>query len=184
MPLKGDVTSKDELAAAAEQIRSEVGFVNAVIANSGITGPTLNELREGASLEEIQQFLWKTPMEDYSKTFDLNCTAVLYTLLAFLPLLDTGNKSSSSPTATTGTKSQFITTSSIAAFNRRQTAGFGYGASKAAVTHLMKMMAHYLAPHHIRVNVFAPGQYPSEMTDVSPKPSPAYTSDRSLASLL
>jgi NAD(P)-dependent dehydrogenase (short-subunit alcohol dehydrogenase family) len=161
------VTSKDDLAAVAEKVQSEVGFVNTVVANSGITGPTTQSLKEGASIAEIQEFLWKEPMEAYTKTFELNCTAVLYTLLAFLPLLDAGNKNEASPYHVNGVKSQFITTASIASFNRKSTAGFGYGASKAGVAHLMKMMANFLAPHSIRVNVFCPGLFPSEMSAVS-----------------
>lgn len=35
VPIQGDVTSKDSLAAAASRIQEECGFVNAVIANSG-----------------------------------------------------------------------------------------------------------------------------------------------------
>ena len=58
-------------------------------------------------------------------------------------------------------------TGSIAAFNRKATAGFAYGASKAAVTHLVKMLGYYLSEYKIRVNCLAPGVYPSEMTAVS-----------------
>jgi NAD(P)-dependent dehydrogenase (short-subunit alcohol dehydrogenase family) len=167
VPIKCDVTSKDDLAAAAEKVRSEVGFVNAVIANSGVSGPQLKGLPEKPSLSELHSYLWKVPMEDITNTFAVNFTAVYYTLLAFMPLLDAGNKDSKSPTTKTGVKSQFIVTASIAAFNRTPTAGFSYGTSKAAVVHLMKQLATYLVPYHIRTNVIAPGLYPSEMTEVS-----------------
>ena len=38
VPITGDITSKDFLWKAAEQIQSEMGYVNVVIANAGIDG--------------------------------------------------------------------------------------------------------------------------------------------------
>ena len=55
-------------------------------------------------------------------------------------------------------KSQVITTSSIAGFNRYPTGGYAYGQSKAGATHLMKMLATQLVPYDIRFNVIAPGR--------------------------
>src|SRR5258706_1264841 len=37
--VQGDITSKESLASITEKVKSEVGFVNVVIANSGISGP-------------------------------------------------------------------------------------------------------------------------------------------------
>lgn len=51
-----------------------------------------------------------------------------------------------------------VITSSIAGFNRAPTAGYAYGQSKAATTHLMKMLATNLVPYSIRVNAIAPGR--------------------------
>ena len=108
-------------------------------------------------------------MQGYDDTYHMNIVSPYYTLLAFMLLLDAGNKDSKSPTSTTMIKSQFIVTSSIAGFNRKATAGFAYGSSKAGVNHLMKQMGMYLVPYHIRVNVICPGLYPSEMSAVSCK---------------
>lgn len=41
---------------------------------------------------------------------------------------------------------------------------YSYAASKAAVNHLTRPMAKFLAPHHIAVNGIAPGYFPSKMT--------------------
>lgn len=168
IPIQADVTAKESLANAASKIESEVGFVNAVIANSGITGPDLRGLPSKPTVEELQSFLWKVPIEEFTNTFNVNTSAPFYTFIAFMHLLDAGNNKDASPGKALGIKSQFIITSSIAAYNRRATAGFAYGTSKAAAVHLMKMLAHYTAPYKIRCNVIAPGLYPSEMTDVSP----------------
>ena len=161
-----DVTSKESLGNAAATIKSETSFVNAVVANSGVDGPGLKDLPENATLEQFQEYLWTVPMEAINNTFAINTTAVLYTCLAFLPLLHAGNEHKDSPGFKHNIKSQFISTSSIASFNRKATAGFAYGASKAAQNHLMKMLAHYLAPYMIRTNVLAPGLFASEMTAV------------------
>lgn len=168
IPIKADVTSKDELAAAAARVKSEAGFVNVVIANSGIVGPTLSGLPKDRtpSIEELQEYLWKVPQEEYTNTFAVNTTAMFYTMTAFLTLLDAGNKHEKSPTVARGVKSQFIATSSLAGFSRKPAAGFAYSGSKAAVTHIVKTLATYLVPYHIRANVIAPGIYPSDMNKV------------------
>ena len=43
--------------------------------------------------------------------------------------------------------------------------GYAYGASKAAVHHLTRMLALRYGPEHITVNAIAPGPFPSEMMD-------------------
>jgi len=46
---------------------------------------------------------------------------------------------------------------------------YSYAASKAAILHLTRMMAKYLANKHITVNAIAPGYFPSKMTDAIPE---------------
>src|SRR4051794_11122669 len=46
---------------------------------------------------------------------------------------------------------------------------YSYAASKAAILHLTRMMAKYLAKDHIAVNAIAPGYFPSKMTDAIPE---------------
>lgn len=163
-----DVTSTKDLQEAAAQVKSEIGFVNAVIANSGITGPTNGGLPESRkpTIAELQAHILKTPQADFTQTFAVNNTAMFYTMAAFLELLDAGNQSDKSPAKAQGIKSQFIATSSIGGLHRQNVAGFAYPSSKAGVNHLVKVMATYLVPHHIRCNVIAPGMYPSEMNSV------------------
>ena len=166
IPIQGDITSKASLTTAVEKVQSEVPFVNVVIANSGTMGPTLDGLPKDHTppLSDLHAYLWNTPMSAFTETFNINTTATFYTMLAFLPLLDAGNTHPTSPTLTSGIKSQFIATSSIGAFSRRPGAGFAYAASKAGVIHMVKQLATYLVPYHIRVNTIAPGIYPSDMS--------------------
>ena len=150
-------------------MKSEVDFVNVVIANSGSMGPTLDSLPKDRtpSLSELHAFLWNVSMEDFTETFLINTTAMFYTMLAFLPLLDAGNKHEKSPTISSGVKSQFVATNSIGAYSRRPGAGFSYAGSKAGAVHIMKQVSTYLVPYQIRANVIAPGIYPSVMSEVS-----------------
>jgi NAD(P)-dependent dehydrogenase (short-subunit alcohol dehydrogenase family) len=138
VPIQCDITSKNSLAAAAAQVEKESGFVNSVIANSGATGPDLYGLPKDRkpTFEEIQKYLWDTPMESFNQAFEVNTTACFYTLVAFLKLLDAGNKSDVS--RSTGVKSQFVVTGSIGAFSRRPGMGFAYAGSKMAVCWKLK----------------------------------------------
>ncbi|KAH6673043.1 hypothetical protein B0J14DRAFT_592247 [Halenospora varia] len=166
IPLQGDITSKESLQQIAEKIKSEVPYVNTVIANSGTMGPTLDLLPKSPtpSLAQFHEFLWNTPMSEFNETFMINSTAMFYTFLAFLPLLDAGNSHVESPTKKTGVKSQFVVTSSIGAYSRRPGAGFAYAGSKAAVVHMVRQMSTMMCPYGIRVNSIAPGIYPSDMS--------------------
>ena len=123
------------------------------MANSGITGPTLKGLEKGASLAEFRNHLWNWDMSDFTQTFALNTTAAFFTVVAFLELLDKGNKAGN-----VEQKSQVICISSAGAFNRVPMAGYAYAGSKAAAVHIMKALATTLVPYDIRSNVLAPGR--------------------------
>lgn len=90
-------------------------------------------------------------MEDFTATYTLNCTAVFYTVLAFLELLDEGNKKKNY------LKSQVIATASTAAYLRVPRAGYAYTSSKTAVVSLMKSLSTFCVPWGIRFNTIAAG---------------------------
>lgn len=147
------MTKKEDLQKVVDKITADEGFINVLIANSGITGPTLEGFNKDAkSISEIRDFFWKTDPSAFLETYEVNVTAVFFSIIAFLELLDAGNKKGN-----VEQKSQIIATSSIGGFNRLPLAGWAYGPSKAAVTHLMKQVATFFAPHGIRSNVIAPG---------------------------
>ena len=93
-------------------------------------------------------------MADYNACFETNLTAVFYTCVSFLELLDAGNQQGG---LEQGWTSQVIGVSSNAAFVNDPSSGFGYSAAKAGLNQLFKQLAHYLAPYEIRSNVLAPG---------------------------
>jgi diacylglycerol diphosphate phosphatase/phosphatidate phosphatase len=164
IPLPGDVTSQESLLEMTEKVEKEVGYINLLIANAGIMGPKPLKVAPGAPLPLLAEYrahAMKIPMEDFTRTYAVNTTAVYYTTLAFLNLLDAGNtKANMGP----DWRSQIVATSSIAGFSRLPGASFAYNSSKAAVTHMMKMLATSFVPYKIRCNVLAPGIFPSELT--------------------
>jgi NAD(P)-dependent dehydrogenase (short-subunit alcohol dehydrogenase family) len=153
VPLVGDVTSKEALASIVSTIKDEVGYINLLIANSGTLGPqSAIPQAEIKTVVDFQKAYGETPFEVFADTFKLNTTAVWYTIVVFLGLLDEGNKKGN-----VEQKSQVIATSSIGGFNRATPGGYPYGQSKAATTHMMKQLATGLAPLGIRSNILAPG---------------------------
>ena len=154
IPLPGDVTSKDSLRAMSDRVTSEAGHVDLLVANAGMTGPTFLDLQKGASVSQFVKHAWNVPMHSFDEVYRLNCTAVYYTVLAFLELLDAGNRREESKVA--DRKSQVIVTASTASFTRSPRAGFAYTSSKAAVISMVKGLASFCVPWSVRFNAIAP----------------------------
>ncbi|KAH8654115.1 hypothetical protein BGZ60DRAFT_473254 [Tricladium varicosporioides] len=161
IPLQGDVSSKDDLTRIVDTITAADGFINLLVANSGIGGPGLAGLKPNPTLSEYRDFLWNTDPQAFTQTYHINTSAVFFTVVAFLNLLGAGNAKGN-----VEQKSQVIATSSIGAFSRVPLS-YAYGTSKAAVIHLLKQFATAFVPFEIRSNVIAPGFYPSELASGS-----------------
>ncbi|RYP11956.1 hypothetical protein DL765_007535 [Monosporascus sp. GIB2] len=185
IPLVCDVTSQTDLAAAASKVHSEVGYVNLVVCNSGIGGPYGIRPRPDMSLDEYASANLAVDFDDYTKTFAINTTAVWYTAMSFLKLLEyasthllsglltlprltldsffAGNKQGN-----VEQKSQVVALSSIGGFNKQNTGGYAYGQSKAACTHLIKQLSIALPQWDIRANVICPGlERPGDEKDMA-----------------
>ncbi|KAI1370147.1 short chain dehydrogenase [Hypoxylon crocopeplum] len=172
VPVQCDVTDKASLQSAVDFITKDVGYVNLFIANSGIFGPS-NTWNNSLSIQENRKILFEDmSMEDFTQTFHVNITGAYFSALAFLELLDSGNKEavkggfgapqkkgSDAPSI----QSQIIFTSSISGFSRMAYSSPAYAASKAALVHLTKHTSTNLGKHSIRVNALAPGLFPSEL---------------------
>ena len=167
VPVRCDVTSKESLQAAVDQVTAKSGFVNLLVANSGIVGPTSKWDPTYTVAQARQKLFTETSMEDMTQAFHVNATAAFFTLTAFLELLDAGNKNavekggfgrplpgSKAPSV----QSQVIFTSSVAAFSRHPASTPGYAGSKAAIAHLTKHSATAMARFGIRANALAPGR--------------------------
>ncbi|KAI1521032.1 DltE, Short-chain dehydrogenase [Pyrenophora tritici-repentis] len=157
IPIQGDVTKIEDLEEISATITQQEGSINLLIANAGIMGPrplktfSSEALSEKEKAQQYASHALATPMEDFTNTYHVNGSAVYYTAMAFLPLLVAGNEN----TATTGSTSQIITTSSIAGFSRLPGASFAYNSSKAAVTHMSKMLASALVGFRIQIQFLA-----------------------------
>ncbi|KZS93772.1 NAD-binding protein [Sistotremastrum niveocremeum HHB9708] len=167
IPIQGDVTSKEDLQRVVSTIKEKSGYINLLINNSGIMGPDYKNIPKatagsGKSIEELQEFLWNNgTAEQFTQVFHVNVTGLWFTTVAFLGLLDAGNKPGN---ALEGATSQVVTVSSIGGFRRHAPMSTAYAASKAAVTQVGKILAGMLSDYDIRTNIIAPGIFPSEMT--------------------
>jgi NAD(P)-dependent dehydrogenase (short-subunit alcohol dehydrogenase family) len=173
--IQGDVSSTESIQAVAATIEKNHGYINLLVNNAGIalntnpqplrTTPTENEpAPEGATphpgIRELQaQLLGAGTRADWATTFDINVTGSHYTTLAFMALLEAGNRS---PWGLRGVTSQVIFVASVAAFRRDSMQfTFSYALSKSAVVHMAKSFTNILSGWKIRSNVLAPGVYPS-----------------------
>lgn len=147
VPLTCDVTSQSDLAALVGQVEKDVGYLNLLVCNSGIGGPQVPAPPAGetTSVKDWAAKQFAVPMDEYTRTFNVNVTAVWYTAMAFLDLLDRGNKEENM-----GWSSQVVVTSSIGGYNRKAPGGYAYGQSKAAATHAVKQLAVVLPTWGIR----------------------------------
>ncbi|RYP32401.1 hypothetical protein DL767_005266 [Monosporascus sp. MG133] len=165
-PLQCDVSSKELLQSAVDVVSKETGFVNLLIANSGIYGPPKSFAADD-SIEDLRKRPFEeASMEGFTETSHVNVTGAYFTLLAFLELLDAGNKKAleggygapaKSGSEVPTIQSQVIITSSASGFSRDKNSCPAYAGSKAAITHLAKHASTNLAVHGTRVNALAPG---------------------------
>ncbi|KAL8685396.1 MAG: hypothetical protein Q9218_007786 [Villophora microphyllina] len=159
VPLQGDVTDQSSLTSIASTVRSETGYINLLICNAGGSGPKLDGLKPRYTLSDFVAHAWASPMSDFTSAYEINCTALYYCTLAFLELLDEGNRRGSY------LKSQVIATASTASFLRHPRAGYAYLSSKAGVISMVKCLSTFCVPWGIRFNAIAAGLFPSEMSE-------------------
>ena len=122
-----DASDPTALAAFFETVRSEVGRVDVLALNAGIS--------EFAPLDTISE-------DHFDRTFGLNVRALLFAAKAATALMPDGGS--------------IVLVGSIADAIGTKGYGV-YGATKAAVRSFARTWANELAPRNIRVNVVAPG---------------------------
>lgn len=165
VPLYCDVTSKISLESIVSVVETDSGFLNLLVCNAGIGGPqaspppfisttttgssgSIITSTEVSSLDDFRNAQLATDFDEFNNTFRVNATSVWFTAMAFLKLLDNGNKRQNLGMG--AQSSQVVVTSSIAGFNKTAPGGFAYGASKAAATHLAKTLSRVLPSWGIR----------------------------------
>ncbi|TPX35438.1 hypothetical protein SmJEL517_g02124 [Synchytrium microbalum] len=144
-----DLVSKAACYALYEEVKKKESKVHILINNTGVTW--------GGTMEDF-------PEENgWNKVMSLNVKAPYYLTVAFLPLLEAAAVRAVDP-------ARVIMISSVGGFDPKagqemHPAGiWSYGASKAALNHLTRIMAVTLAKRSITVNAVAPATFPSGMT--------------------
>ncbi|KAK2673950.1 Short-chain dehydrogenase/reductase SDR [Fusarium oxysporum f. sp. vasinfectum] len=156
--LPGDVSERDEAIRLAEEVgNKEPNGIHLLVNNAGIaeddnTKFCLVLASAGEPDTSDAKALWSTSSR-------LSHSRPYYMSMAFLPLLAKGRET------TPGYSSQIVNVSSISGAMKGSSMGQpAYATSKAALTHLSRMIATLTKDIKVRVNVIAPGLFPSEMT--------------------
>lgn len=125
-----DLRDPASVTAAAERTFAEFGRVDALVANSGVTGPT-------KPLTEVDQ-------QEWDETFAVNVTGTFLCAKAFLPTMERA-----------GTGSVVVVGSMTG--KRPMPHRSPYAASKMALVGLVRTLAAEVGPSGIRVNLVSPG---------------------------
>ncbi|KAI1415781.1 NAD(P)-binding protein [Hypoxylon sp. FL1857] len=155
-----DVTSKDDLEKLVSELSKKEKYINLLVCNAGISGPKAEP--EHTEADDLKARLWNNEdPADWHANFNTNVTAVYFTTVAFLPLLQAGirPKGPLEPFS-----SSVITISSMSGIMRHAQGHFSYNTAKGATIQLTKLMSAEFQKAQIRVNSIAPGYFPSEMT--------------------
>lgn len=164
--LVGDVSSKEGALQLAKEIeQKEPHGIQLLVNNAGIardsTKFSANEdgPPDMSSAEAISKYFLRSEESEWADTFRTNVMGQYFMSMAFLSLLEKGGKQ------TPGYSSSVVNVSSISGAMKGSSMGqFAYASSKAAFTHMSRMLATTFKDVKVRVNVIAPGVFPSEMT--------------------
>ena len=140
---RGDVATADGAAALVAAVESDVGPVEILVNNAGITRDDL---------------IMRLSEEDWRDVIDTNLGGAFFTCRALSrPMLKRG-------------KGAIVNISSIVGVHGNAGQS-NYAASKAGLIGLTKALAKELGGRGIRVNAIAPGYIATELTDVLPEPA-------------
>ncbi|KAI0160401.1 NAD(P)-binding protein [Xylariaceae sp. FL1272] len=155
-----DVTKKEDLERLVAEIQKKEDCIHLLCCNAGVSGPKAEP--EDSDAEELRKRLWDNEsVGEWQETYKTNVTAVYFTTVAFLPLLQAAMQPKGSHDKFSAS---VITTSSMSGIMRHAQGHFSYNTAKGATVHLTKLMSAEFLKAGIRVNSIAPGYFPSEMT--------------------
>jgi NAD(P)-dependent dehydrogenase (short-subunit alcohol dehydrogenase family) len=137
-PLAADLSRLEEIERLAGEIAEREKRLHILVNNAGATW--------GAPAETF-------PVDGWDKVMTLNLRSPFFLTQKLLPLLATEGED----------WGRVINLSSIGARMIQDGASIPYGASKAALEQVTRMMAFYFGPHHVTANAIAPGWFPSRM---------------------
>ncbi len=154
IPVKCDVTKKESIMEAVNQISKKEKYINILVNNAGIGGPKAAPTEETA--QKMRDKLFESEsFEEWSDVFRTNVAAVYFTTVAFLPLLEAGTKAAQA--ADDDHYACVINITSMSGSTKVSQGHFAYNAAKSATSSLTKLMATEFRHLKIRVNAIAPG---------------------------
>ncbi len=143
--IPADLSNMDEIERFAIEIEKREKKIDILVNNAGASwGETFD----------------KFPESGWDKVIDLNVKSVFFLSQRLVKLLEAAGRDDDF--------ARIINIGSIDGLHVSEIETYSYAASKAAVIHLTKMMAKFLAPRKIAVNAIAPGFFPSQMTKALP----------------
>jgi NAD(P)-dependent dehydrogenase (short-subunit alcohol dehydrogenase family) len=135
IPIQGSMTSHDDVQEAVNYITNVTGYIDLLVNNAGMTtfdsSPNARPMPVpgDSSISEISDYFFNyRPPEVWRDTLETNVGAVFTTSMAFLPLLDAGNKRRAKDLP----KSQIVAIGSTGGLTRF-TQSFIYNASKVGI---------------------------------------------------
>lgn len=170
--LPGDISQKSETQRLATEVaKRESNGIQLLVNNAGIARDDNTRFSKHAppnmqNAVSISEHFLKSEPQQWEDTFRTNVTAGYFMSMAFLPLLAKGQEVPA--LREENYTSSVVNVSSISGSMKTSSGGqFSYAASKAAFTHLTRMLATTFSGTKVRVNAIAPGMFPSEMTSPS-----------------
>ncbi|KAJ4506205.1 hypothetical protein HRR75_007060 [Exophiala dermatitidis] len=165
-----DLSSKEGIAAVTAELEKHETHLDIFCSNAGVRRDPLQMCNvKSASLEELQASMWSSEHSDWDDTFRVNVTAHYFLSVALLKLLvaaselDLGNGRRGRDEG----RGVIIITSSCASMHNCTNIDLtSYAASKAAIDHLVPLLASKFAKWYVRVNAINPGFVPSKMNPV------------------
>jgi short-subunit dehydrogenase len=152
----GDVTDLEQMTRLANQIASELGPIDILMANAGthiFSKPEMFDTKE------------------YLNLMDINYGGILRSIEAVLPAMqDRG-------------KGHIVGMASLAGFRGLPRAA-AYGASKAAISHFLESARFHLEPFHIKVTIVNPGFVRTPLTDKNDFHMPFLTEPEKAAGII
>lgn len=151
------MTKKGDLEKMHEELSSKEKYINLLVAAAGISGQKATPDAEKAT--DMKEKLWKNEsFEGWAETYNSDVTAVYFSTVVLLPLLQAGTETHGHLSASV------IVISSMSGMMKDAQGHLSYNAAKGATVHLTKLMSGEFQKLRIRVNSIAPGYFPSEMT--------------------
>jgi NAD(P)-dependent dehydrogenase (short-subunit alcohol dehydrogenase family) len=139
--IPADLSKMEEIDRLAAEMHQREKRIDVLVNNAGASwGGAFNDFPEAG----------------WDKVMDLNVKSVFFLTQRLIDLLEAA--------ATSESWARVINIGSIEGIRTMHLEAYSYAASKAAVNHLTRLMAKFLAPRHIAVNGIAPGYFPSKMT--------------------